>query len=147
MADIVGPEADDFLYKVKAAVAGPPLYAEYPALVYLLLLWLWIIVSSLKSYQDQNVQKVNVSHVTCSLVHWAEQWICHEKLIVKSELVTHVITSPCDELTTEWAKKVRTPSVLFIQNHTLFKSALKEVWKVVQGFDQVIKRVQHELQV
>ena len=31
---------------------------------------------------------------------------------------------------TEWPKKVRTPSVLFIHNHILLKSALKEVWKL-----------------
>ena len=52
----------------------------------------------------------------------------------------------CDLIYTEWPKKVRTPSVLFILNHILLKSALKEVWKVVQGFYRVTKRVHHEIQ-
>ena len=47
----------------------------------------------------------------------------------------------------EWPKKVRTPGVLIIQNHMVLKSALKEVRKVVQGFDQVIKRVHRALKV
>jgi len=36
--------------------------------------------------------------------------------------------------------------VLFIQNCVLLKSATKLVRKVVQAFEQVIKRVHHELQ-
>jgi len=36
VADIVGPEADEFLYKVQAAVAGAPLYLESPTVVYAL---------------------------------------------------------------------------------------------------------------
>ena len=44
-------------------------------------------------------------------------------------------------------KKVRTPSVLFIQNRILLKSALKEVCKVVRDIKQVIKHVHNELQV
>ena len=35
---------------------------------------------------------------------------------------------------TEWPKKVRTHSVLFIHSDILLKSALKQVWKVIQGF-------------
>ena len=38
-------------------------------------------------------------------------------------------------------KKVRTASVLLIQNYILLKSVLKEVWKVVRGFEQVMKRI------
>jgi len=33
VVDIVGPEADEFLLKVKKAVAGPPWYMKSPAAV------------------------------------------------------------------------------------------------------------------
>ena len=47
--------------------------------------------------------------------------------------------------TTEWPKKVRTPSVLFIHNHTLLKGALKEYRNVVQGFKQLNKHVHYDV--
>ena len=46
----------------------------------------------------------------------------------ENQLGVRIITIGSNILmSTEWPKKVRTSSVLFIQNHVLLKSALKEV--------------------